>query len=167
MYTPLMATSIENQPEAISVGSRVEVILRDREAREECLTVVIVPAEAADFAHGYLGQNTPLAQALLGEKAGTTIPYLKDDIYSIQVVSVTKSEVEPPGDATRRRDASIKKTMREVQDTSAMVFASSFSGKWGDYDPDSIPKETKPEDTKPEGNKPEDNQTEGIKPEGA
>ncbi len=72
--------AMDEQAEAIGVGSQVDIILRDREGKQEHLRVVIVPAEAADFAHGFLGQNTPLAQVLLGEKAGTVIPYLKDDI---------------------------------------------------------------------------------------
>jgi hypothetical protein len=37
----------------------------------------------------------------------------------------------------------MEKTKREVEHTSAVVFASSFSGKWGDYDPDSLPEEGK------------------------
>ena len=131
----------------INVGSLVELILRDRDGKEQRLTVVIAPTEAADFAHGYLGMNTPLAQALLGEKAGTTIPYLKDDIHSIEVISVTKSEINPPPDAAVKREAALQKAKREVEDTNAIVYASSFSGKWGDYDPDSIQKEKKPEDT--------------------
>lgn len=136
------------QTEVINLGSQVELILRNREGEEERLTVLIVLDEAADFVHGYLSLNTHLAQAILGEKAGTVIPYLKDDVYSIEVVSVIKSELQPPKDAANKREASLKKTMRKVQDTNAIVFASSFSGKWGDYDPDSIPKENKPEDTK-------------------
>jgi hypothetical protein len=140
--------AMDQQSEPIRIGSQVEVILRDREGKQERLTVVIVPPEAADFAHGYLGQNTPLAQVLLGEKAGTIIPYLKDDIYSIEVVAVTKTAVMPDGAAAKKREASLKKAMRQVEDTNAMVFASSFSGKWGDYDPDSIPQENKPEDSK-------------------
>ena len=139
---------MKTRTEVINVGSQVELILRDREAKEERLTVLIVPDEAADFTHGYLGLNTALAQVLLGEKAGTVIPYLKDDIYSIEVVSVIKSEINPPQDAADKRDASLKKAMQEVQDTNAILFASSFSGKWGDYDPDSIRKEKKPEDNK-------------------
>jgi len=139
---------METRTDVINVGSQVELILRDREAKEERLTLLIVPDEAADFTHGYLGLNTALAQVLLGEKAGTIIPYLKDDIYSIEVVSVIKSEINPPQDAADKRDASLKKTMQEVQDTNAILFASSFSGKWGDYDPDSIRKEKKPEDNK-------------------
>jgi hypothetical protein len=130
----------------IKVGSQVEIILHSREGQEERMSVILVPAEAADFAQGYLGENTPLARALIGEKAGTTIPYLKDDIYSIEIVSAATAEIQPPTDAAKKREASLKKAMREVQDTNAIAFASSFSGKWGDYDPDSIPKEDEPEE---------------------
>jgi hypothetical protein len=38
-----------------------------------------------------------------------------------------------------------------VEHTSAVVFASSFSGKWGDYDPDSLPKDDKPEESAKDG----------------
>jgi hypothetical protein len=138
---------MESQPDVIDVGCQVELILRDREGKPEPLTIVIVTPAAADFSHGYLGLNTPLAQSLLGEKVGAIIPYLRDDIYSIEVITVTKSSAQPPEDAVRKREASIKKATRAVQDTNAILFASSFSGKWGDYDPDSLPKDTKPDDS--------------------
>ncbi len=133
---------------AIQVGSQVEIILRDRAGKQERLTAVIVPAEAADFANGFLGESTPLAQVLMGEKVGTVIPYLKDELYSIEVVSVSKADRMPAGDAMQKREASIRETIRAVEDTNAMMFASSFSGKWGDYDPESLPKPDKPEDQK-------------------
>lgn len=138
---------MEPKSEVISVGCQVEVILTDREGKKESLTFTIVQPEAADYAHGYLGMDTPFAQALLGETQGAIIPYLKDNIYSIEVVCVTKSDANPPPNAVDKREASLQKARREVQDTNAIVFASSFSGKWGDYDPDSIPKDKKPEDT--------------------
>jgi hypothetical protein len=129
------------QTDRIIVGCEVEVELVDRAGNKERLKVVIVEAKAADFSLGYLSENTPLAKALMGEKAGTTIPYLKDDILSIQILSVTRPTHKPPEDAAEKREAMMQKTLREVQDTNAIVFASSFSGKWGDYDPDSIHKE--------------------------
>jgi hypothetical protein len=132
--------------ETISIGCQVEIILRDRYGKEERLSALIVPAESADFAHGYLGVDTPLAQALLGESAGVIIPYLKDDIHSIEVVSVTKSTLPPPQDAKARRQATLEAVRRQVEDSNLRTFASSFSGKWGDYDPDSIPVEKKPKD---------------------
>lgn len=138
---------MEMHTDVIGTGSQVEIILRDKQGKEERLNVILVPAEAADFANGYLGVNTPLAQALIGERAGMVIPYLKDDINSIEVVGVRKSDIQPPANAADKREAALKKVARDVQNTSAMVFASSFSGKWGDYDPESIPKEDNPEDS--------------------
>jgi Transcription elongation factor, GreA/GreB, C-term len=129
----------------IAVGSEVEIELVDRAGNKEKLKFVIVEDKSADFSLGYLSESTPLAKALLGEKAGTILPYLKDDILSIVILNVTRSMNKPPEDTAEKREAMMQKTIREVQDTNAIVFASSFSGKWGDYDPDSIPKKEKAE----------------------
>jgi len=139
---------MEPRTDVITVGCQVEVDLQDRSGKKERLVVVIVPDEAADFANGYLSENTPLAKILLGERAGSIIPYLKDDILSIEILAITKPTGKPSKEAAEKRKAMMKKAIQEVEDTNAMVFASSFSGKWGDYDPDSIPKEKKPEETK-------------------
>jgi hypothetical protein len=45
------------------------------------------------------------------------------------------------------------KTVLEVENTTAMVFASSFSGKWGDYDPDSLPSVNNSEESTNESDK--------------
>ena len=139
---------MEPQSDRITVGCQVEVDLQDRAGKKERLKVVIVPDETADFANGYLSENTPLAKILLGERAGNIIPYLQNDILAIEILSVTKPTDKPTDEAAEKRKAMMKKTLREVEDTNAMIFASSFSGKWGDYDPDSIPKEKKSEETK-------------------
>ncbi len=131
---------------AISIGCRVELNLIDREGKKDFLSIDIVPDEAADFSKGFLAASTPLCKALMGEKAGTTIPYLKDDIYAIEVLSVSPSTIKPDENALKKRQAKLRKTIQEVEHTSAVVFASSFSGKWGDYDPDSLPKEEKTEE---------------------
>jgi transcription elongation GreA/GreB family factor len=136
---------MESQINRISVGCQVEVDLLDRAGKRERFSFVIVQDEEADFAHGYLGESTPLAKALLGEKTGTIVPYLKDDIHSIEILAVNKPTNKPTEDAAKKRKAKMEETIREVEDTNAMIFASSFSGKWGDYDPDSIPKEKKSE----------------------
>jgi hypothetical protein len=137
---------VETQTEPIVVGSKVEIDLIDREGHKERLSVVIVPDEAADFEHGYLGANTPLGQALVGERAGHAIPYLKGDILAIDILQATKVAQLPSQDAAKRRADEMKRTLKEVQNTNAMLFASSFSGKWGDYDPDSIPQDNESQD---------------------
>lgn len=143
-------TCMEPQIKPIAIGCHVELYLIDRAGKKDQLSVDIVPDESADFTQGFLGAGTPLARALMGERAGITIPYLKDDIYAIEVVSVTESTNKPPEDSIKKRKAKMDKTIQEVEHTSAVVFASSFSGKWGDYDPDSLPEEGKPAGEKQE-----------------
>jgi hypothetical protein len=135
------------QSEPITLGCQVEIVLADRAGNQEHLEVVIVPDSASDYSQGYLSENAPLARAILGEHAGSIIPYLKDDILSIEILSVAKANQQPPMDAAEQRKARMIKTVREVEDTSAIVFASSFSGKWGDYDPDSIQSQRDPEES--------------------
>lgn len=135
-------------PQPITVGCQVELELVDRSGNKERISFAIVEDKAADFSQGYMSEDAPLARAVMGEKAGSVIPYLKDDIFSVQILSVSRSARIPTKEAADRRQAEMKKITREVQDTNAMVFASSFSGKWGDYDPDSIPKEDGEEEKK-------------------
>ncbi len=137
--------------ELVTVGCQVELELVDRTGQKERITVVIVPDSAADFSRGYVSELTPLAKAILGEHPGSIIPYLKDDILSIEVMAVEKPSLPPSLDGAEKRKAQRLKTIREVENTSAVVFASSFSGKWGDYDPDSIPKEETKDEPSTEG----------------
>jgi len=130
---------MEAQLNFITIGCHVELNLVDRSGKKDRLSIDIVTDESADFSQGFLSESTPLAKVLLGEKAGSIIPYLKDDILAIEVLSVTPSINKPADDVKERREAKMKRTVREVEHTSAVVFASSFSGKWGDYDPDSLP----------------------------
>jgi hypothetical protein len=130
----------------ISTGCHVELYLITRDGKRDKLNIDIVPDEIADFSQGFLGAGTPLARILMGEKAGTVIPYLKDDIHAIEVLSVSVSTTEPPKDIDKVRKANMARTIHEVEHTSAVVFASSFSGKWGDYDPGSLPEDELPED---------------------
>ncbi len=136
---------MQQEHRVVSLGSQVEIELTDRAGNKERLSFVIVTDDVADFAHGLLSEKTALAKAVLGERIGTPIPYLKDDILSIQVLAISASATQPSEDAAQKRKADALKAARAVQDTNAMVFASSFSGKWGNYDPDSIPKEKPPE----------------------
>jgi hypothetical protein len=141
------------QRELIAVGCQVELELVDRAGNKDHLQVVIVTDNAADYSQGFLSENTPLARAILGEHVGSIIPYLKDDILSIEILSVTKATSLPTADASEKRKNQMIKTVLEVENTTAMVFASSFSGKWGDYDPDSLPSVNNSEESTNESDK--------------
>jgi len=135
----------------ISMGSHVTLNLLDRTGTKEFMEIDIVPDESADYIHGFLGESTPLVKVLLGESVGSVIPYLKDDLLAIEILSVSPSINEPPENTKEKRQSMMDKAIREVEHTNAVVFASSFSGKWGDYDPDSLPATKNPEEDEPGG----------------
>jgi hypothetical protein len=139
---------VKPRAEVIAVGNKVEINLIDRDGHRERLSFVIVPDESADFEQGYLGVNTPLGKALCGVRAGNVIPYLMDDILAIEILKVAKVSQMPDPDAVKKRDDEMKRALKKVQNTNAMLFASSFSGKWGDYDPNSIPDEDQSDESK-------------------
>lgn len=142
---------METQKIPITVGCHVVLHLVDRIGKKERLELDVVSDEAADFANGFLGASTPLANVLLGERAGNVIPYLKDDILAIEILSVAISTTKPSEKAQEKRQSRMDKAIREVEHTNAVIFASSFSGKWGDYDPDSLPATESREEDKSEG----------------
>jgi hypothetical protein len=116
----------------------VEVELINDAGESEPLTFELVSEEVADFEHGFLGVNTPLAQAIRGKAAGKQVDYRMADIRSVRIVTVRPSEVKPAADVAERRQAVMEEALRKAERTNADMFASSFSGKWGDYNTDGM-----------------------------
>jgi len=104
----------------------------------EQISFVIVPDDQADFSAGFLGEGTQLAQAVLGERIGGPIPYFSGDARSVQILSIEETNLSPEGNQAERRAQTLRSALDQVERTNAMIFASSFSGKWGDYDPDGL-----------------------------
>jgi hypothetical protein len=122
--TPLLADA--------GMHVEIELILEDGLER---MAFDLVDDAFADFAHGFLGLGTPLAQAIYRHPAGSQIPYRVGDARLIRILSVTPSSSAPPEDVAQRRQETFQKAIDQSDRTNAMIFASSFSGKWGDYDP--------------------------------
>lgn len=131
----------------VNVGCQVEVELLSRSAEAEQLAFRMVSDQQADFAHGLLGESTPLAKAILDQPEGSVVPYSMADIYAVRILSVTPGQADAESDAAERRRAEAEDAARQAGRTSAIVFASSFSGKWGDYDPSGIEKWEEEEDS--------------------
>jgi len=106
----------------------------------ERLSFVIVPDELADFANGFLGVGAPLAQAILDKPVGSQINYIQGDARSVKILSAAPTERKPDIKTAQRREETIRQAVEQSERTNAMMFASSFSGKWGDYDPNAITK---------------------------
>ena len=117
-----------------AVGTHVLLELITEDSQTEQHEFDLVTDRSADFARGFLGESTPLAQAILGQPAGRTLLYQNADIRAVRILAVTPSQAIPE-DAEARRQESLRKVVHQSESTNAILFASSFSGKWGDYDP--------------------------------
>jgi hypothetical protein len=126
-------SSIRLQP--VAVGTHVEVELIDEAGVNERLEFDLVPDEQADFANGFLGESTPLAQAILGQTAGSVVAYRVGDVAKVSVLSVALEGRLPVEDVAAKRQAVIQQVVAESERISDMVFALAVGSKWGDYDP--------------------------------
>ena len=135
----------EPKKHSADLGMQVEIDLVTIDGTDR-LEMEIVPDNYADFTLGYLGISTPLARTILGRKAGETIPYPVEGGIAVRLIHVAPSQKAPPTEIAERRQAVLRKAVDQSDHTNAVLFASSFSGKWGDYDPDSITNEPGEED---------------------
>jgi hypothetical protein len=117
-----------------AIGMHVTLELITEDGETEQLEFDLVADRSADFARGFLGESTPLAQAILGQPVGRSLLYQNADIRAVRILSVTPSQAAPE-DAEARRQETLRKAVHQSDTTNAILFASSFSGKWGDYDP--------------------------------
>jgi len=122
----------------VEVGCHVEIELINDRGQSETLAFDIVPEQAADFDAGRLGENTPLAYAILDESAGSLITYTLGDIQSVRILSIQPPQMKALEDTAAQREVSLQKALNAIARTDAAIFASSFSGKWGDYDPSGL-----------------------------
>ena len=122
----------------VAAGTHVEVELIDETGVSELLAFDLVPDEQADFANGFLGAGTPLAQAIWGKSAGEVVAYRLGDVVSVHVVKVTMAERTQEEDVAAKRQAVIDQAVAESERISDMVFALAVGSKWGDYDPGGV-----------------------------
>ncbi len=116
-------------------GCKIEVELIDNVGKRDPFIVQIVPDAFADLARGYLGEGTALCQAIYGQPVGAEIGYTMGDIRAVRIVAVTLTDEGPDKGVEVRRAAALRKAVDQSDRTNAILFASSFNGKWGDYDP--------------------------------
>lgn len=122
----------------VQLGSCVEIKLLSRSGESDLLEFDLVPDEQADYQAGFLGASTPIAQAILGEKAGITVPYFTDELMAIEIVSIRASTRGATGDAAAQREAVLKDAKDQIEFTNAVLFATSMNTKWGSYDADGL-----------------------------
>ena len=121
----------------VQPGFCVSIKLLYRTGESEHLEFDIVPDEQADYQTGFLGVSTPLAKAILGEKAGITVPYFTDELMAIEILSIRES-TRTPADTAIRRDTAVQDAKDQIEFTNAVLFAASVDTKWGSYDADGL-----------------------------
>ncbi len=122
-------------------GRHVELELKYQTSEKERLSLDVVADKSADFDHGFLGESTPLAKAIIGRQAGEVVPYRAGDIVEVRILSVSAELSGQPEDLSQRREETERKAIRHSDHTSAVIYASSMNSKWGDYDPDGLKEE--------------------------
>ena len=124
----------------VALGTHVQVELIDESGASESLAFDIVEDAQADFAHGFLGLGTRLAQAILGKSAGSSVPYHVGDVVQVRVLKVAQAVRAPEEDVAAKRQAVIQEVVAHSDRITDMAFALAVGSKWGDYDP-GAPKE--------------------------
>lgn len=122
----------------VALGAHVEVELVADSGDSECLAFDIVSDTEADFDAGFLGVGTPLAQAIMGQRAGSVLAYQVGDIAQVKVLAVRSGSRAPAGDVAADRQAVIQKAISKSDLADAVRFALTIDQKWGDTDPEGI-----------------------------
>lgn len=130
----------DENKQIVNLRSCVVVELISRSGDREQLEFDLVPDAEADFYSGFLGESTPLARAILGQPVGVTVAYDQGDITQVRIVKSCISK-RSGKNAAEERQAELEQSIKQIDRTNAMVFASTFDGKWGGYDPDAVPKD--------------------------
>lgn len=136
----------QSRPLTVAAGTHIDIELVNDAGLCEPLALEVVADEQADFTNGFLGLSTPLAQALLGQAAGSIVAYRQGDVVQVRILQVAASARTPIGDAAARRQAVLQQAVAEAERVSDMVFALAVGSKWGDYDPGDVPTQTEPDE---------------------
>jgi hypothetical protein len=128
----------DNKRAQVGQDSHVEVELIDDQNNRERMEFDLVADSAADFALGRVGVSAPLGKAIRGKFVGSVVAYVMGDIRQVRILSVSPLQAPAADDATARRQAILDEARRKAERTNSDMFASSYSGKWGDYNTDEI-----------------------------
>jgi hypothetical protein len=123
-------------PERITLYTHV--VLEMNEAGEtQRLEFDLVSAQEADYYAGFLGENTPLGKAILGQAAGSQVAYENDgEMIRVRILQATPSTRRPQPGRERKRQETIRQAVRDSQLKDRLSVATSMGNKWGDLDAD-------------------------------
>jgi hypothetical protein len=136
----------DNKRTQVGLDCHVEVELIDEYNNTERMEFDLVTDQAADFAQGRIGVNTPLGKAIRGKSVGNIVKYVQGDIRQLRILNVTALQSKATDDADARRQAILDEARRKAERTNTEMFASSYDGKWGDYTTDGMTEENMAEE---------------------
>jgi hypothetical protein len=122
----------------VKIGTHVEVELLSERGDVERLAFDVAPDAQADFASGFLGAGTLLAQAILGQPAGATVPYAVADEVAVRILSVEPSQRAPAPEVAAAREAAAQEAVSKANLEEMVRLALTVDVKWGDYDPEPL-----------------------------
>lgn len=125
------------RPPVAQQGAQVTVELIDEAGGSERLEITLVPDDRADLRRGFLGLGTPLGRRLLGQEAGSTLPYSQGDVISVHVLAVVPGDVPETG-AAAGRQAVLQEAVARSETEDILRLALTVDVKWGSYDPDGL-----------------------------
>ena len=125
------------RPAVARPGAQVTVELVDQAEGSERLELILVPDDRADLSRGFLGIGTPLGKRLLGQEAGSTLPYDQGDVAWVRILAVVPGDVPETG-AAAGRQAAIQKAVTRSETEDILRLALTVDVKWGSYDPDAL-----------------------------
>lgn len=132
------ASRYDPPPGLVALGTHVEVELLSETGDSERLAFDLVPDGAADFATGFLGAGTPLAQAIMGRPTGATVPYEMADVVEVRILSVSHSRRAADGAAATARQAATQDAVARAKTDEMVQLALTVNVKWGGYDPEPL-----------------------------
>jgi hypothetical protein len=121
----------------VQPGYCVSINLLYRSGKREHLEFDLVTDKQSDYQAGFIGISTPFAKAILGEKAGITVPYFTDELLAIEILSIRES-TRTAADTAVQRDSAVQDAKDQIEFTNAVLFAASVDTKWGSYDADGL-----------------------------
>jgi hypothetical protein len=125
------------RPPVAQQGAQVTVELIDEAGCSERLEITLVPDNRADLRRGFLGMGTPLGKRLLGQEAGSILPYSQGDVISVHILAVVPGDV-PETDAAAGRQAVLQEAVARSETEDILRLALTVDVKWGSYDPDGL-----------------------------
>jgi hypothetical protein len=139
---PIPSSSSPSPLLPVALSTHVDIELIDVSGESERLAFDLVLDDQADFYAGFLGESTPLAQAILGRSAGEYVAYHQaGETSQVRLLSVSASTRQPSPDRAARRQEVIRAAVAQSELKNFLAVATAVDNKWGDYDPEALVKD--------------------------